>query len=168
MSGLRAALAGAALALLASSALAQDLVVVGRDGASKTFTAEDLAKLPRSSVEVAWGGAKHVFEGPKIAYVLRAAGAPVGARMHGDPMTTYVTVTGADGFVGLYSLPELDDFFHDGPAVLADTEDGAKLSGKYAPYRLVMGGDRKPWRSAYGVVRIELHPVAAPPMADAH
>lgn len=164
---MRAALAGLALALVATAAVAQDLMVVARDGEQKALTAEELARLPRVKVEVAWGGQTHVFEGPKASYVLRAAGAPVGARMHGAPMTTYVTVVGADGFVGLYSLPELDDAFHTGPAILADSEDGHPLADKQAPWRLVMGGDTKPWRSVYAVKRIELHAVEAPPMADA-
>lgn len=168
---MRAALAGAALALWASAAFAQSLTVVGLDGAEKTLSAEALAAMPRAKVETAWGDKARVFEGPRLAYVLRAAGVPVGARMHGDPMMSYVTVTGADGFVALYALPELDDGFHEGPAILADAADGEKLSGKEAPFRLVMAGDRKPWRSVYAVARIAV--VAAPktpaaPMDHAH
>lgn len=159
------AVIAATWALWAPAALAQSVTITGLDGAAKTLSAEDLASLPRGAVTVKWGDAPRVFEGAKLAYILRAAGVPVGARLHGDPMMTYVTVTGADGFTALYSLPELDDGFHEGPAILADTADGAKLSGKEAPYRLVLAGDKKPWRSVYAVSAIALHPVAAKPAA---
>ncbi|MFN3523277.1 MAG: molybdopterin-dependent oxidoreductase [Phenylobacterium sp.] len=162
-------LAGAALALAAGPAPAQSITVTGLDGAEKTLSAQDLAALPRARVEAPWGDKPRVFEGPKLTYVLRAAGVPVGARMHGDPMMSYVTVTGADGFAALYALPELDDGFHAGPAILADTADGAKLTGKEAPYRLVMSGDRKPWRSVYAVDAIAVLPAGkAAPMAEEH
>jgi hypothetical protein len=140
-------------------ALAQSLTVVGLDGAARTLSADDLAKLPRGEVQTRWGDKAATYQGPRLAYALRAAGVPVGARLHGDPLMAYLVVTGADGFQAVYSLAEVDGDFHEGAAILADVVDGAKLPDKQAPWRLVLAGDRKPWRSVYAVSRIEVKSV---------
>lgn len=159
------------LSLWASAAVAQSLTVVGLDGKETTVSAEQLADMPRGKVEAPWGETPTVYEGPKLVYVLRAAGVPVGARLHGDPMMAVVLATGGDGFTALYALPEVDSGFHDGTAILADTADGKPLADKQAPWRLVLAADRKPWRSVYALTRIEVRSVAQKPpapMSDDH
>jgi hypothetical protein len=125
--------------------------------ASKVLTQADLASMPRASVPV---GAV-TYEGPILAYVLRAGGMPVGAKLHGDPLRAYVIVTGRDGFQMLYSLAELDRDFHDDVVILADKADGKPLPEKEAPWRIASAGDKKPWRSVYGVAKIQAR--MAPP-----
>lgn len=147
---MRALLVALALAA-APAAWAADLTVVAPGGAVKVLGEADLAGLPRETVKL---GAK-AYEGPVLSYVLRAGGLPVGARLHGEPLRAFVVVEGKDGFKAVYSLAELDRDFHDDVVILADKADGAPLAGKEAPWRLVSGGDRKAWRSVYGVSRIE-------------
>lgn len=141
-----------ALALLAPSAgFAADLTLVAPGGAAKVLSEADVASLPRETVKA---GAKS-YEGPVLSYVLRAGGLPVGAKLHGDPLRAFVVVQGKDGFKAVYSLAELDRDFHDDVVILADKADGAPLPEKEGPWRLVSGGDKKAWRSVYGVSRIE-------------
>ncbi|ODT63947.1 MAG: hypothetical protein ABS77_02115 [Phenylobacterium sp. SCN 69-14] len=147
---MRALLVALALAT-APAAWAADLTVVAPGGAVKVLGEADLAGLPRETVKL---GAK-AYEGPVLSYVLRAGGLPVGARLHGEPLRAFVVVEGKDGFNAVYSLAELDRDFHDDVVILADKADGAPLAGKEVPWRLVSGGDRKAWRSVYGVSRIE-------------
>ncbi len=147
---MRALLVALALAA-APAAWAADLTVVAPGGAVEVLGEADLAGLPRETVKL---GAK-AYEGPVLSYVLRAGGLPVGARLHGEPLRAFVVVEGKDGFKAVYSLAELDRDFHDDVVILADKADGAPLAGKEAPWRLVSGGDRKAWRSVYGVSRIE-------------
>mgnify|MGYP001055548396 FL=1 len=147
---MRALLVALALAA-APAAWAADLTVVAPSGTVKVLGEADLAGLPRETVKL---GAK-AYEGPMLSYVLRAGGLPVGARLHGEPLRAFVVVEGKDGFKAVYSLAELDRDFHDDVVILADKADGAPLAGKEAPWRLVSGGDRKAWRSVYGVSRIE-------------
>ncbi len=147
---MRALLVALALAA-APAAWAADLTVVAPSGTVKVLGEADLAGLPRETVKL---GAK-AYEGPVLSYVLRAGGLPVGARLHGEPLRAFVVVEGKDGFKAVYSLAELDRDFHDDVVILADKADGAPLAGKEAPWRLVSGGDRKAWRSVYGVSRIE-------------
>lgn len=137
-------------------AQAQTLAVVGLDGQTRTLSAADLASLPQATASLTEGGAAHAYEGPVLAHVLRAAGIPVGQRLHGDPLHAYVVATGADGFFAVYSLAEIDKDFHDDVVVLADRMDGAPLAAKHQPWRLVSSGDRKGWRAVYQVTRIEV------------
>ena len=141
-----------ALALLApSGALAAELSVVAPGGATTVVTSAQIEGLPRESVKV--GEAS--YEGPVLSYVLRAGGLPVGAKLHGDPLRAFVVVTGKDGFKAVYSLAELDRDFHADTVILADKLNGGPLPDKAAPWRLAIAGDKKGWRSVYGVSKIE-------------
>jgi len=146
-----------ATALFAPSAVwAQEITVAGLDGTSKVLTAQALGDLPRATAALPNKGGEKAYEGPLLTYVLREAGAPAGAKLHGPAMKTYVVVRGADGFSAVLSLAETDKDFHDGAVILADQADGVKLTGKEGPYRLVIAGDKKASRSVFGVARIEL------------
>jgi DMSO/TMAO reductase YedYZ molybdopterin-dependent catalytic subunit len=141
------------LALAPGLAAAQDFTVVGLDGTAKTLTAAQMADMPRESVRLA---GRKTYEGPVLAYVLREVGAPAGARLHGPAMRTYVVVRAKDGFAAVLSLAETDKGFTNGLAILADTVDGAPLSERDGPYRLVVDGDLKGSRSVWGATRAEL------------
>ena len=145
------ALALVLMLLAPAGALAAELTVVAPGGAAKVVGEADIAGLPRDSVKLG----EKTYEGPVLSYVLRAGGLPVGAKLHGDPLRAYVVVQGKDGFRAVYSLAELDRDFHDGAVILADKVDGGPLPDKAAPWRLVASGDKKGWRSVYGVSRIE-------------
>ena len=154
-----------ALAVAPVAALAQSLTVVATDGRTKVLAGTDLVDLPRAKVTANLETGTKTYEGPVLAYVLRAGGLPVGPRLHGDPLRAYVVMTGADGFAAVYSLAELDKDFHDDVVILADQVDGKPLPTKEAPWRLVSSGDKKGWRSVYGLVRIEAHLAVAKPHA---
>lgn len=159
---MRALILALALAVAPVAALAQSLTVVGLDGKTKLLTASDLADLPRAEVKVTLESGPKIYEGPILTYVLRAGGLPVGARLHGDPLRAYVVMTGKDGFQAVYALAELDKDFHDDVVILADRVDGKPLSEKEAPWRLASGGDKKGWRSVFGLARIEARLADAP------
>jgi hypothetical protein len=154
---------GLALGLALSApgaAFAQTLTVVGPDGLAKTLAAADLADLPRAEVSVTAADTKTVYEGPVLSYVLRAAGLPVGQRLHGEPLRDYLVVSGQDGFFAVYSLAEVDKDFRGDVVILADKAGGQPLPAKQQPWRIVSSGDLKSWRSVYAVTRIEVKQVA--------
>ena len=165
---MRALLLAIALAVAPVTALAQSLTVVDPGGKTQVLTPADLADLPRAEVK---SGAR-TYEGPVLTYVLRAGGLPVGPRLHGDPLRAYVVMTGKDGFQAVYSLAELDKDFHDDVVILADRVDGKPLPEKEAPWRVASGGDKKGWRSVFGLARIEARladaPAKPPAMDHAH
>lgn len=153
---LRTLAIAAALVLAPLAAQAQDVTIVGLDGRQRVMTPAQLADLPRAKVTVTRSGKDRVYEGPLLVYLLREVGAPAGARLHAEAMRNYVAVTGADGFLAVYALAEVDKDFHDGTMILADTVDGQKLDDKEGPYRTVVAGDRKASRSVYKAVKVEL------------
>lgn len=141
------------LSLVPGLAAAQAFTVVGLDGKERTLTAAQMADMPRQSVKLA---GRKTYEGPVLAYVLREAGAPAGARLHGPAMRTYVVVRAKDGFAAVLSLAETDKDFSNGLAILADRVDGQPLSDRDGPYRLVVDGDLKGSRSVWGATAAEL------------
>ena len=154
-----------ALALVlgfAASASAQSLTITGLDGKTTVLQASDLADLPRGTVTVTGKDGPQVYEGPIISYVLRAAGQPVGPKLHGDPQKAYVVVKGSDGFWGVFSLAELDKDFHSDTVILADHMGGKPLPAKEAPWRLASSGDKKGWRSVFAITSITLKMATAP------
>lgn len=153
---IRAIALAATLVLTPFAAHAQDVTVVGLDGRTKLMTPAALADIPRAKVTVTRSGKDRLYEGPLLIYLLREVGAPAGARLHAEAMRNYVAVTGADGFLAVYALAEVDKDFHEGTVILADTVDGAKLDDKEGPYRTVVAGDRKASRSVYKAVKVEL------------
>lgn len=159
---MRALLLAIALAVAPVAALAQSLSVVAPDGKTKVLTAGDLADLPRAEVKVTLETGAKTYEGPILTYVLRAGGLPVGPKLHGDPLRAYVVMTGKDGFQAVYSLAELDKDFHDDVVILADHVDGKPLPEKEAPWRVASSGDKKGWRSVFGLARIEVRMADAP------
>ena len=141
--------------LLAAPAFAQDLKVTRADGTSVTLTSEALADLPRSRVTVAGGSGPQVYEGPALAYVMRAARLPVGMRAHGEPMKGYLVVRGADGYAAVLSAAEADKELHEDVVILADRLDGQPLPAAEGPWRLVIDDDIRPWRSVRQVVAMD-------------
>ncbi|WP_421932619.1 hypothetical protein [Phenylobacterium sp.] len=159
---MRALVLALALAVAPVAAFAQSLTVVSADGKTKVLAPADLADLPRAEVKVTLETGAKTYEGPILAYVLRAGGLPVGPRLHGDPLRAYVVMTGRDGFQAVYSLAELDKDFHNDVVILADHVDGKPLDDKEAPWRLASSGDKKGWRSVFGLARIEARMADAP------
>ena len=169
---MRALVLALALAVAPVAAFAQSLTVVAPGGKTKVLTPADLADLPRAEVKVTLETGAKTYEGPILTYVLRAGGLPVGPKLHGDPLRAYVVMTGKDGFQAVYALAELDKDFHDDVVILADHVDGKPLPEKEAPWRLASSGDKKGWRSVFGLARIEAHmadaSAKAPAMDQAH
>lgn len=165
---MRALALALALAVAPVAAFAQSLTVVAPSGQTRVLTPADLADLPRAEVK---SGAR-TYEGPILTYVLRAGGLPMGPKLHGDPLRAYVVMTGKDGFQAVYALAELDKDFHDDLVILADQVDGKPLPEKEAPWRVASSGDKKGWRSVFGLARIEARlvdaPAKAPEMDHAH
>ncbi|MDP2213025.1 molybdopterin-dependent oxidoreductase [Phenylobacterium sp.] len=143
------------LLVLAAPAAAQDVTISRADGTEVTLSAADLADLPRAQVSVTGAAGPKLYEGPPLAYVMRAAGLPVGMRAHGDPMRGYLVVRGADGYAAVISAFEADKDLHGDVAILADTVDGEPLPEREGPRRVVIADDLKSWRSVRKVVAID-------------
>ncbi|MBB6186155.1 molybdopterin-dependent oxidoreductase [Rhodanobacter sp. MP7CTX1] len=131
------------------------ILVAGR--AATTFTENDLANLPRSSITAGVHDEKpSLWEGVALAELLRRAGAPTDKPLRGREMAKFVRVTAADGYQVVFSLTELDAAFGDRHVLLVDRQDGHPLSRKDGPFRLVVEGDKRPARWVREVETIEI------------
>ena len=151
---MRLLLSMVAALLVAFPAAAQTVSVTGTDGAAITLTAADIAALPRQTLSLTIHGETHAFTGPLLAAVLARVDAPLGERLRGPALLTYVTVHAADGYGVVLSLAEVDPAISPTAVLLADTVDGAPVGPEDGPFRLIVEGDARPARSARQVTTI--------------
>src|SRR5579863_9104843 len=88
------------------------LAVQGDIQTPLSLTAVDLAKMPRTTVSVPGpDGSKIVYEGVTLLEVLQRAGAPLGEKLRGKALATYVLAMAHDGYQVAFTLGELDPQF---------------------------------------------------------
>lgn len=96
-----------------------------------TLTAADLAAMSRAKATTTSNGITTVYEGVAVADVLKkGAGAPLGAGMRGNALSTYVLASASDGYQAVLSLGELDPDVTDGEFLLVDTTNGKSMFGE--------------------------------------
>ena len=132
------------------------LTVAGAVPAQLTLTAEDLAKMPRATAALISDGTTVTYEGVLLYDILVKAGWQFGRGMTGKPMASYVLATGKDGYQVVFALAEIDPMFGGAKVIIADKADGAALSGRELPFRVVVQGDKMHARSIYSLVRLEV------------
>jgi DMSO/TMAO reductase YedYZ molybdopterin-dependent catalytic subunit len=147
--------AAAQEAAVAPKAPAATLRVDGLVDRPHTFTAADLARLPRHTVQTRDPAGQVVrFEGVALGEVLKAAGAPVGDTLRGPELTKFLLVRGADDYRAVFALPELAPAFTEAVVLVADRRDGQPLDAKEGPLRLVVPHERRPARWVRQVVSL--------------
>ena len=111
-------------------------------------TAADLKSMPRKTLRVENEHDKktQVYEGVLLEALLQKAGVPLGEKLRGAAMVTYVLVEAADNYRVLFSLPEIDSGFQDSEILVADTMDGAPLAPDQGPFKLVAPHEKRPAR----------------------
>ena len=143
---LRAQAASTPAAAPATAAAA--LTVSGDIPKPLSLTLADLKKMPRNTVHLKNEHADkdEVYQGVLLSAILKEAGAPQGGQIRGKNMATYVLAEGSDGYQVVFSIEELDADFQEADALVADTLDGAPLSDKLGPLRLIAPRDKRPAR----------------------
>ena len=124
-------------------------LVVGGDVATPlSLSLDDLRHLPRKTLTVmnSHNGKQETYEGVPLAELWQRAGLPQGEALRGAAMATYVIAEGEDGYRALFSAAELDSSFQDSDVIVADTLDGAPLSAREGPLKLVAPHDKRPGR----------------------
>src|SRR4029077_1811118 len=113
--------------------------------------------MPRAMVRAREHDApESAFEGVLLSSILERAGAPLGERLRGPALRLGVLVHAADGYRALFSLAELDPRLNSRPVVLADRRDGADLSAREGPLRVVAEAEGRPARWVRQVIALEL------------
>ena len=146
------ALAGA----LAGPAAAQVLALKGPEGQTRTLSATELSALPHQSLTMTDHGHTRTYSGVPVSALTALIGAPQGETLHGKAMADVVVISAADGYRVSLGLAETDPGISPEPIIVADRADGAPLDAHEGPLRLIVGGDKKPARSARQVQSIEV------------
>jgi DMSO/TMAO reductase YedYZ molybdopterin-dependent catalytic subunit len=139
-----------------ASAAAQ-VQVSGEVARPLTFSAEDLAKLPRQTLKAkAHDGAESQYEGVALVEILAKTGVPFGKDLRGKAMAFYVVAEASDGYRAVFALPELDPAYSDRVILLADHRDGRPLSSREGPFQIVVPGEKKHARWVRQVIRLRV------------
>lgn len=131
------------------------LTVAGDVDSPLTLSVEDLRRMPRAEIVVIEEGSSTKYQGVWLRDVLEKAGAPVGDKLRGKALASYVLATARDGYQALFALAELDPLFRDEQVLLADQADGKPLFPYQGPLRLVTR-DKRGARSIRMLERIEI------------
>ena len=131
-----------------TAAPAPELKITGAVSSSLTLTQADLKKLPRKTLSVVNPHNKktEVYEGVPLEELLRTAGVVQGEKLKGPALAMYVVAEAQDGYRVVFSLAELDSGILDSDVLVADTMDGANLSAKEGPFRIVAPHEKRPAR----------------------
>jgi hypothetical protein len=150
--------------LLLLSALAQPqqlptLRISGTAIQSTELSAKDMAQMPRLSLDIQephHGEMQH-YEGVRLSDLLAKAGVPLGDKLRGRAMATYVLARASDGYAVVYSLAELDPAMTDNRIMVADRMNGKSLDSKEGPFKVVVPGDKRParWIRMLTVLQVE-------------
>jgi DMSO/TMAO reductase YedYZ molybdopterin-dependent catalytic subunit len=130
---------------LASRGLKTEVVLTiqGEVPTPRNLTFEDLAKLPRRSVQTKEpDGSTVVYEGAELAEILKLAGVTFGEDLKGTRLSTFLLVSAADLSV-VFALPELDSSYTERLIILADRRDGKPLSASEGPIRVIVPDEKR-------------------------
>jgi hypothetical protein len=134
------------------------LAVQGDITSPLSLSADDLAKMPRETVSIPGpDGSKIVYEGVTLLEVLKKAGAPLGEKLRGKALASYVLAKARDGYQVAFTLGELDPQFGNESILVADKRDGKPLpADKQGPFRLVCPNDHEGARSVRMLETLEI------------
>jgi len=105
-----------------------DLPLRGLSERPLNLQISDLEKMPRVSVDVKdHNGKLTTYEGVALAELLKAAGAPIGEKLRGANMASYVLAEAKDGYRVVFALPKLDSAFTDSEVLVAYAANGKPL-----------------------------------------
>ncbi len=122
-----------------------------------TVSMEDLLKMKPVNVNMKdKAGKDHSYKGVDLQEILGRAGVTMDKQLRGENLSKYLLVKCADGYKVLFSLAELDSSFTDRVVTLAYESDGKPLPAGIGPFRLVVPGEKKPARSGFQVIAMEV------------
>ena len=122
-----------------------------------TLQEAELKNMPHMEVTAKdHDGKDHKYSGIPLFDLLKQAGTTLGSELRGKNLRKFVLVKGADDYVVLFALPELDPEFSTQTILLADSVDGAPLVPGVGPYRVVVPVEKRPTRWVRNVKSIEV------------
>ena len=121
-----------------------------------TVSPETLAKLTRHAATLNDHGKQVNYEGALLRDLLSQSGVDFGKHLNAKQLSSYVAVSGTDGYKVVYALAELDPTIADSNIIIADKRDGQALSATEGPLRLIAPHDGRPARSVRMLQEIDV------------
>ena len=126
------------------------------DGVARSVPAASLRSLPRDTMQLTFHDQPAVtYEGISLAAILKTVGVRTDS-LRGPALATRIVSESSDGFRVVLALADLDPSLGGRRVLLADRMDGKPLPPAEGPWRLLVGGDLQPSRSARRVLRIRI------------
>lgn len=148
-------------------AATRELEIIDEKGGRTTLAVPLAADLPRSKLTVEHDGNQDIFEGVTLSLLLDRAKIRLGAEARGNLLGRYIIVTGKDGYTAVFSLAEIDPYFVERPALVAERVNGGDLPTNRVPLQLIIPTDKHRRRWVGQIIRIEvrnaLDPLVAKP-----
>jgi len=142
---------------LSFSTHAQNITISGDGINTVTFTRAMFAELkPVVLMAKAHDEKVHRYTGVALSDVLAKAGIALGDSAKKKTITTYIIVSAADNYKAIYTLPEIDPLFANRVIMLADRVDKKPLPEGYAPYQIIVPGEKKHARWMRQVTSIQV------------
>jgi DMSO/TMAO reductase YedYZ molybdopterin-dependent catalytic subunit len=155
--GLLTCIATQALPQAATPAEPGRLAITGAVERPLNLQISDLEKMLHVSVEVKdHDGSLTTYEGVPLAELLKSAGAPIGEKLRGANMASYVLAEAKDGYRVVFALAELDPAFTDSKVLVAFAANGKPLPDGQGPFRIVALQEKRPARWIRMLQRIEV------------
>lgn len=126
------------------------------DGVARSVPATSLRSLPRDTMQLTFHDQPAVtYEGIALAAVLKAVGVRTDS-LTTQALATRVVTESSDGYRVVLALADLDPSLGGKRILLADRMNGKPLPANEGPWRLLVGGEERPARSARQVLRIRI------------
>lgn len=126
------------------------------DGVARSVPATSLRALPRDTMQMVFHDQPAaLYEGIQLAAILTSVGVRTDS-LRGPALATRIVTESSDGYRVVLALADLDPSLGGRRVLLADRMDGKPLPAAEGPWRLIVGGDLRPSRSARQVLRIRV------------
>ncbi len=113
--------------------------------------------MPHETVSIPdQDGTKVEYEGVPLRDILAKAGVPLGGKLRGKALASYVLAKAQDGYQVVFAFGELDAAFGNEKILVADKRDGKPLFGFQGPLRLICPDDKAGARSVRMLESLEV------------
>jgi DMSO/TMAO reductase YedYZ molybdopterin-dependent catalytic subunit len=131
--------------------------ISGDIAAPLELTTADLAKMPRHTATMRnENGSTATYEGVLLRDVLEKAEAPVGQKLRGKALASYVLAKASDGYEVVFALAEMDPAFANETILIADKRDGKAMSESQGPFKLICPNDKASGRDVRMLQSLEI------------
>lgn len=124
----------------------------------------DLAAMPRTTLTVSEReDEKFTYEGVAVQAIFTKAGMAFGQAMRGPRLRDFVLAESSEKYGVVFALPEVSEEFSDRRIIVADKVNGAPITGRDGPLRIIVSDEKKHARWVRNVTTLTIRTAEAEP-----